>query len=303
MTETAAMADIVLPATTFLEHDDIYHGQRPHLPADRRARWSSPTGEARANHYVICELAQAPRRGASRLRHDRVGAHRRDAEALRLARCGRRSTPSTGTIARWLSRRRISSTASAIPTGSSTSSPTGRAIGPDQRRALPALPDQIARHRCGRRRASVPPGGGAGALVPQHQLHRDAGSIASARRAADRAGPSRRLRARSASPRATACGSATGRARVVVHARPFDGLQPGVVVVESIWPNAAFEEGIGINTLISADAGLPQRRRRASTTPRSGCARPSRVRRPAGPARSAAERDGTTAASAEAESR
>jgi anaerobic selenocysteine-containing dehydrogenase len=44
---------------------------------------------------------------------------------------------------------------------------------------------------------------------------------------------------------------------IVVHARPFDGLQPGVIVIESIWPNGAFEEGIGVNTLISADAGRP----------------------------------------------
>jgi len=48
------------------------------------------------------------------------------------------------------------------------------------------------------------------------------------------------------------------RGNIVVHARPFDGLQPGVVVVESIWPNAAFEEGSGINTLTSADAGPPK---------------------------------------------
>ena len=43
----------------------------------------------------------------------------------------------------------------------------------------------------------------------------------------------------------------------MLHVRPFDGLQPDVVVVESIWPNAAFEEGIGINLLISADPGPP----------------------------------------------
>ncbi len=47
------------------------------------------------------------------------------------------------------------------------------------------------------------------------------------------------------------------RGTVVVHARLFDGLQPEVVVVESIWPNGAFEEGIGINALTSADPGLP----------------------------------------------
>jgi hypothetical protein len=42
-----------------------------------------------------------------------------------------------------------------------------------------------------------------------------------------------------------------------VHAKSFDGLQQGVVVVESIWPNGAFEEGVGINALVSAEPGAP----------------------------------------------
>ena len=45
---------------------------------------------------------------------------------------------------------------------------------------------------------------------------------------------------------------------VVVHARAFDGLQKRVVIVEGLWPNHAFEEGIGINLLTSADPGLPR---------------------------------------------
>jgi anaerobic selenocysteine-containing dehydrogenase len=47
------------------------------------------------------------------------------------------------------------------------------------------------------------------------------------------------------------------RGSVLVHAAIREGQQPGVVVVESIWPNAAFEEGIGINALISAEAAPP----------------------------------------------
>ena len=45
---------------------------------------------------------------------------------------------------------------------------------------------------------------------------------------------------------------------VVVHARAFDGLQRRVVIVEGNWPDHAFEEGIGINPLISAEPGLPR---------------------------------------------
>jgi anaerobic selenocysteine-containing dehydrogenase len=47
------------------------------------------------------------------------------------------------------------------------------------------------------------------------------------------------------------------RGSVVVRAKPFTGVQRGVVIVEGIWPNHAFEEGIGINTLTSAEPGYP----------------------------------------------
>jgi anaerobic selenocysteine-containing dehydrogenase len=47
------------------------------------------------------------------------------------------------------------------------------------------------------------------------------------------------------------------RGEVVVHVKLFDGLQPGVVVVESVWPNADFAGGVGINALTSEDPALP----------------------------------------------
>ena len=56
LTETARMADILLPATTFLEHDDLYqsYGQ-VHLQVARPV--ISPPGECRSNHRLICDLA------------------------------------------------------------------------------------------------------------------------------------------------------------------------------------------------------------------------------------------------------
>ncbi len=62
MTETAAMADIVLPATMFLEHDDIYSGGG-HQHAQIGPKAVEPPGECRCNHDVIAAVAS--RVGAS----------------------------------------------------------------------------------------------------------------------------------------------------------------------------------------------------------------------------------------------
>jgi anaerobic selenocysteine-containing dehydrogenase len=47
------------------------------------------------------------------------------------------------------------------------------------------------------------------------------------------------------------------RGEVVLHARLVGGMQPGVLVAESIWPSECFEGGIGINALTSDDPGPP----------------------------------------------
>jgi len=56
MTATAAHADIVLPATTFLEHTDLYTAYgHYHLQLARPAL--APPGECRSNWSIFRELA------------------------------------------------------------------------------------------------------------------------------------------------------------------------------------------------------------------------------------------------------
>ncbi|MEM7045989.1 MAG: molybdopterin-dependent oxidoreductase, partial [Pseudomonadota bacterium] len=57
MTETARMADIVLPATMFLEHDDIYQAGG-HSSLQIGKKLFEPYQNCRTNHFVICELAR-----------------------------------------------------------------------------------------------------------------------------------------------------------------------------------------------------------------------------------------------------
>ena len=47
------------------------------------------------------------------------------------------------------------------------------------------------------------------------------------------------------------------RAKLKIHTEAFDGILPGVVIVEGIWPNECFIEGLGINSLIGADSPEP----------------------------------------------
>jgi len=57
MTETAAMADVVLPATMFMEHDDLYYGGG-HQHISIGPKLIDPPGECRSNHEVLQEIAR-----------------------------------------------------------------------------------------------------------------------------------------------------------------------------------------------------------------------------------------------------
>jgi anaerobic selenocysteine-containing dehydrogenase len=47
------------------------------------------------------------------------------------------------------------------------------------------------------------------------------------------------------------------RGQVLLHAQLYDGVRRGVLIAESIWPNNAYPDGRGINTLTGADPIAP----------------------------------------------
>ena len=133
MTETAAFADIVLPATMFLEHDDFYTASGHTFFQVTKAVIEAP-GEMPREPLRDLRAGQAAGRQASRLRHDAVGDHGRDAEEVRHVGCRDQLGEGRPGLSISASRPRTSSTASPGPTRSSASSPTGRPMGRAARR-------------------------------------------------------------------------------------------------------------------------------------------------------------------------
>lgn len=253
MTETAAMADVVLPATTFLEHDDIYvAGGHTHLQVTRKV--IEPLGECRSNHQVLCGLAE--RLGATH-RGFRMSEWEIIDETLRAS-----GLPDAETAWRqhWVDCA-MSFEDMHFLNGFAWEDrkfhfrPDWSRVGRDHER-MPALPDHldiIDRENDEHPFRMV--------AAPSRQfLNTTFTETPSSRKREGR--PTVLVHPEDC----TALGVATGdrvrlgnrQGSVVVHVRAFDGLQRGVVVVESIWPNADFEEGRGINTLTSADAGPPR---------------------------------------------
>ena len=195
MTETAAMADIVLPATMFLEHDDIYQGGGSQYILLGPKLVDAP-GECRANHEVIAGLAKRLGVEHRGLRHDAARIHRLDAAEIRLGRSRNAGARSAGSTASPPSRRAHYLDGFDWPDGKFRFKPdwpkvpfkspwTAGPVGDDAGAARPLGGDR----GCGRR-ASVPAGDLAGAPVPQLDLQRDA-DLAEAGRAPDADDPSR----------------------------------------------------------------------------------------------------------------
>ncbi len=253
MTETAAMADIVLPATTFLEHDDIYPGgAHTYLQIGRAVLPAH--AECRSNHEVICGLAErlgAPHPGFALSAVELIDRTLQisglpDVEHFpedgRLDCC---PPFATGHFLDGFAHadRKFHFRADWPAIGSAFEQ-------------LPAFPDHVRVIDDGDpgrpfRLVAAPsrsflntsfnntPSSLAREGRPSVLVHPDA--LASLG-----LGDGDRLRI------------GNRRGSLVLHAKGFAGMQKRVVIVEGLWPNHAFEEGIGINLLTSADPGLPR---------------------------------------------
>jgi anaerobic selenocysteine-containing dehydrogenase len=253
LTETAAMADIVLPATTFLEHDDLYTaGGHFFLQIGRAVL--PPHAECRSNHDVLRDLAK--RLGCSHPGFDMTAIEVIE-ETLRRSNL---PPPEKFEEGAWLdcwpgferghfldgfghADRKFHFRA------------IWKAIGPNHA-ALSAFPDHVAITDDGDPERPYRLVAAPSRSFLNTSFNNTPSSIAREGRPTLLIHPETLAGVGLADGDRIRIGNAKGS--LVLHARAFDGLQPRTVVAEGLWPNSAFEEGIGINLLTSADPGLPK---------------------------------------------
>lgn len=259
LTETAAYADVVLPATMFLEHDDLYQGGG-HQHIQLGPKIVEAPGECRSNHEVICALAE------------RLGAAHRG-----FAMSPREIIDETLSSSGWGSLEALEEAAFrdvqppfeaahyldgfAWPDGkfrfrpdwTRVPAPNAGAMGPWQ--LMPALPDHWAvteepTEEYPFRLATSP---------ARNFLNSTFTETPTSRAKEER--PSVMIHPADAAAHGIAEGAwvalENARGRVLVVARLFEGVRRGVLIAEGIWPNAAHPDGRGINTLSGADQVAP----------------------------------------------
>jgi len=252
MTETAAFADIVLPATTFLEHDDFYTASG-HTTFQVTRKVIEAPGEARENHYVICELAK--RLGAQ---HPGFGMSVWEIMDQTLIRSGMWDAQTN---------HERGGQDFAYPfekmhflDGFDTPDRKFHFRGDWQRfggrwQEMPVLPDHLnvidnATTEKPYRLIAAP-----ARTFLNSTFTETPSSVKREQRPTVLMHPEDCRALRVAEDDRVRLGNERGE--VIVHVMPREGQQPGVVVVEGIWPNRYFENGIGINSVTSADPGWP----------------------------------------------
>ncbi len=259
MTETASMADIVLPATMFLEHDDLYQaGGQQHILLGRKVI-EAPL-ECRSNHDVICAIAS------------RVGAQHRGFNMTpdEIIDSTLRASGWDGidklSEQRWFDVQPDFKEAHFIDgfghadkrwhfapdwaTGGPTEFVDGATLA-----SMPSLPDHWAEIENANedfpfRLITAP---------ARHYLNSSFNETPTSRRR--EGSPTLLLHPDDASSLGVQSGDqvtvSNSRGTLDIRAEVFAGLQVGVVVAESIWPNHAYPGGLGINVLTGADPAAP----------------------------------------------
>ena len=252
MTETAAFADIVLPATTFLEHDDFYTASG-HTTFQVARKLVEPPGEARENHYVICELAR--RLGAKHPGFEMSAWELMDA-TLRLSGMWDAQTNYAGggqNFARPFEQMHFLDGFD-TPDRKFHFSPDWKRFG-GRWEEMPTLPDHLdvidnATPDKPYRLVAAP-----ARTFLNSTFTETPGSLKREKRPTVLMNPQACAALKVAEGDRVRLGNERGE--VIVHVKPQAGQQPDVVVVEGIWPNKHFENGIGINSLTSAQPGWP----------------------------------------------
>jgi anaerobic selenocysteine-containing dehydrogenase len=259
LTETAKMADIVLPATMFLEHDDLYQGGgHQHIMLGPKV--VEPPEGCRSNHEVICALA-----GRLGAQHPGFGMSPRELIDWTLLQSGWRGVADLERE-RWFDVQPDFEAAHylqgfAWPDGKFRFKPDWAGVKPQGFAPagapgnIPVLPDHYevieeANDAMPFRLATSPARNFLNSTfteTPTSKTQEKRPTALVHPADATRLGITEGARVRLGNERGT----------TVVHARLFDGLREGVVIVEGIWPNAAFEEGVGINVLTGADPIAP----------------------------------------------
>jgi len=259
MTETAKQADIVLPATMFLEHDDIYQGGG-HQYITLGPKIVEAPGECRSNHEVIVALAK------------RLGAEHAGFQMTPLELIDRTLNDSGwGDVEnlrenRWIDCQPDFNQAHYIggfnfPDGKFRFSPKWQDVmphgfGPDNGwEQMPKLPDHWAVIE------------EATEAMPYRLVTAPARSYLNSSFTETFTSAKREVKPTVLIHPADAekIGVVTDdkvklgndRGEIPIEVQIFEGVQKGVVVVESIWPNDAFEGGKGINVLTGADPVAP----------------------------------------------
>lgn len=265
MTDTAKMADIVLPATMFLEHDDIYKGGG-HQHISLGLKVIEPPEGPRTNHFVIEELAK--RLGVSHM--SGFGKTEREHIETMLMK-GKRLSLAEVEERKWVDLQPDFETSHFLngfafpdrkfrlrPLWADAKHPyhPPKSMGLQGAwQELPAFPD----HHDVNERADVSHPFKLATSPARNFLNSSfqntPTSVAKEVRPTLKIHPDDAARLQLADGDRIQIGNERGE--VILHAEYFSGLQRGVTISEGIWPNSAFEGGEGINTLTSADAIAP----------------------------------------------
>ena len=259
ITATARAADIVLPATMFLEHDDIYQGGG-HQHIILGPKLIEAPGECWSNHDVICALAK--RVGA---RHRGFDMSPREIIDWTLQASGWGTLGAIET-SKWIDCQPNFETSHflngfAFPDGKFrfksdwTDVPAPRRFDWGNAHEMPRLPDHWdviekadARHPF--RLATSP---------ARNYLNSSFNETPSSRKGEGR--PRAKMHPDDLAKLGLADGDAicmgNTRGEIELWVEAFDGVHKGVVIVESIPPNEDFAGGEGLNTLTGADPPAP----------------------------------------------